>query len=79
MTSDVVATKLVFTTEPTPTSVVSAVSTNLTTVPVITAQDANNLTDTGYSTGITLAEVNGAGGDHVSHRRTDARCHHHAH
>ena len=61
VTSDVVATKLVFTTEPAPTSFVSAESTNLTTVPVVTAQDANNLTDTGHSTGITLAEVNGAG------------------
>ena len=61
VTSDVVATKLVFDTQPSPLSVQSAVATNLTTVPVVSAQDANNVVDTGYSTAITLAEVNGAG------------------
>lgn len=61
VTADVVATKLVFDTQPSPLSVESTVATNLTTVPVISARDANNVVDTGYSTGIRLAEVNGAG------------------
>ncbi len=61
VTSDVVATQLVFTTQPAPTSVVSGQSTSFTTVPVVSARDANSVVDTGYSTGITLAEVNGAG------------------
>ena len=61
VTSDVVATQLVFDTQPAPLSVNSGVATNFTTVPVVSAQDGNNVVDTGYSTGITLAEVNGAG------------------
>lgn len=61
VTSDVVATKLSFTTEPAPTSVQDGVATSFTTVPVVAAVDANNVVDTGYSTDITLAEVNGAG------------------
>ena len=46
VTSDVVATKLVFDTQPSPLSVQSAIATNLTTVPVVSAQDANNIIDT---------------------------------
>ncbi|WP_040392170.1 S-layer family protein, partial [Cellvibrio sp. BR] len=61
VTSDVVATQLVFDTQPAPTSVVSGQNTSFTTVPVVSARDANSVVDTGYSTGITLAEVNGAG------------------
>ncbi|MDO8342729.1 MAG: DUF4347 domain-containing protein [Cellvibrio sp.] len=61
VTSDVVATKLLFTTQPAPTSVTSGAATNFSTVPVVSAADANDIVDTGYSTGITLAEVNGAG------------------
>ena len=61
VTSDVVATKLVFDTQPIPLSVNSGESKAFTTVPVVSAKDANNVVDTGYSTGITLAEVNGAG------------------
>lgn len=61
VTSDVVATKLVFDTQPAPLSLESAQATNFTTVPVVSAQDANNVVDTGYATGITLAEVSGAG------------------
>jgi len=66
VTSDVVATKLVFDTQPSPLSVQSAIATNLTTVPVVSAQDANNIIDTGYSTDISLAEVNGAGSATIS-------------
>lgn len=61
VTSDVVATQLVFSTQPAPTSVGSGQNTSFTTVPVVSARDANSVVDTGYSTGITLAEVNGAG------------------
>lgn len=61
VTSDVVATQLVFSTEPDPTTVASGISTAFTTVPVIQAVDSNATLDTGYSTTITLAEVNGAG------------------
>ncbi|MEX1033829.1 MAG: DUF4347 domain-containing protein [Cellvibrionaceae bacterium] len=61
VTSDVVATQLVFDTQPAPTTLNSGVSTNFTTVPVVSATDANDTVDTGYSTDITLAEVNGAG------------------
>ncbi|WMN90024.1 Ig-like domain-containing protein [Vibrio parahaemolyticus] len=61
VTADVVATKLVFDTQPSPLSVNNAEATSLTTVPVVSAKDANNVLDLGYSTGITLAEVNGAG------------------
>ncbi|WP_138429678.1 putative Ig domain-containing protein [Fodinibius saliphilus] len=61
VSSDVVATKLVFNTQPAPTTVQSGSSTDLTTDPVVQAVDANDVVDTGYSTDITLAEVNGAG------------------
>ncbi len=62
VTSDVVATKLVFTTQPAPTSFqVDGSSTSFTTVPVVEAVDANDMVDTGYSTGFVLSEVNGTG------------------
>ncbi|TYK66123.1 DUF4347 domain-containing protein [Colwellia echini] len=61
VTADVVATKLVFNTQPVPLSVNSGEATNFSTVPVVSARDGNNVIDTGYSTGITLTEVNGAG------------------
>lgn len=61
ITSDVVATQLLFTQQPAPTSVPSGVPTAFTTVPVVSAVDANNTLDTGYATVITLAEANGAG------------------
>ncbi len=61
VTSDVVATKLLFDTQPSPASVTSGSSTAFTTVPVIRAVDANDITDTGYSTNIMIAEINGAG------------------
>lgn len=55
VTSDVVATKLIFNTQPAPTTINSGVSTDFTTDPVIHAVDANDLLDTGYSTNIVLA------------------------
>ncbi|GLX80160.1 hypothetical protein tinsulaeT_35000 [Thalassotalea insulae] len=60
VTSDVVASKLVFDTQPAPLTVQSGIAESFTTVPVVSAVDANNVIDTGYSTDITLAE-NGAG------------------
>ncbi len=59
--SDIVATQLVFTTQPTPLSLNNGVLTPFTTVPTIEARDAANLLDTGYAATITLAEVNGTG------------------
>ena len=61
VTADVVATQLVFDTQPTPLSVNSGIPTNFTTVPVVSARDGNNIVDTGYSTSISINEVNGAG------------------
>lgn len=61
VTSDVVATTLAFSTQPAPLSVTNGVSTSFSTVPVVRAIDDDGLVDTGYSTGIVLAEVNGAG------------------
>ncbi len=61
ITSDVVATQLVFSTEPAPTTVASGISTAFTTVPVVQAVDSNATLDTGYGPDITLAAVNGAG------------------
>ncbi len=58
--SDVVATKLLYTTQPAPTSVQSGVTTAFSTVPVVKAVDANNVTDTGYATSFVLSS-NGAG------------------
>ena len=61
VTADVVATQLVFDTQPTPLSVNNGIPTNFTTVPVVSARDVNNIVDTGYSTSISINEVNGAG------------------
>ncbi|MEJ2680354.1 MAG: hypothetical protein P8144_02425, partial [Gammaproteobacteria bacterium] len=54
LTSDVVATKLAFDTQPVPTTIDSGSSTDFTTDPVIQAVDANDILDTGYSTNIVL-------------------------
>ena len=60
LTADVVATQLLFTAQPAPTSFRSGVLTDLTSDPVVRAVDANGTLDTGYSTDITL-QANGAG------------------
>ncbi|MEJ2043084.1 MAG: cadherin-like domain-containing protein, partial [Reinekea sp.] len=54
LTSDVVATKLVFDTQPVPTTIASGSSTDFTTDPVIQALDANDTLDTDYSANILL-------------------------
>ncbi len=59
--TDVVATQLQLTTQPAPLTVSSGEAKSLTTVPVVKAVDANGYVDTGYSSDIRLAEVNGAG------------------
>ena len=61
VTADVVATTLSFSTQPAPLTISNATPSALTTVPVVHAVDSDGITDTGYSTGIMLAEVNGAG------------------
>ncbi|MDV7202428.1 Ig-like domain-containing protein [Roseovarius sp. 10] len=61
ITSDVVATKLAFSTQPAPLAIEHGTATAFTTVPVVDAQDANGITDTGYTTNITISEVNGVG------------------
>ncbi len=55
VTSDVVATKLRFSTQPSPTMLESGSPTSFSTVPVIAAVDANDTTDTGYGAGIVLS------------------------
>ncbi|MHB0875814.1 MAG: DUF4347 domain-containing protein [Anaerolineae bacterium] len=55
VTSDVVATRLVFTTQPVPLTFRSGDLTSFTTVPVVAAVDANDTTDTGYVTAIVLS------------------------
>ncbi|WKE65934.1 Ig-like domain-containing protein [Gallaecimonas kandeliae] len=62
VTSDVVATKLIFTTQPAPTSISSGSATSFSTVPVVKAVDANNTLDTGYSTDLVLSVTNTSGG-----------------
>ncbi|WP_306602777.1 DUF4347 domain-containing protein, partial [Azonexus sp.] len=52
---DVVATKLIFGTQPAPTSIGSGQSTSFTTAPVVNAVDADNLLDTDYTTAVVLA------------------------
>jgi len=61
VTSDVVATKLIVATEPSPTSVLSGSPTAFSTVPVVSAVNAADIVDTGYGTSIVVSEVNGAG------------------
>jgi hypothetical protein len=58
--SDVVATQLVFMTQPSPSTLAINVNTAFTTVPVVEAQDASNLLDSDFTETITLRE-NGAG------------------
>ncbi|MGM3188456.1 DUF4347 domain-containing protein, partial [Musicola paradisiaca] len=52
---DVVATKLVFSTQPVPTTVQDGQSTSFTTVPVVQAVDANGMVDQDYTTNIVLS------------------------
>ncbi len=66
VTSDVIATKLVFDTQPAPLIVTSGTATSFTTVPVISAKDANDVVDTGYTNTIDIAEINGAGSALIS-------------
>ena len=54
VTSDVVATRLVFKTQPLPVSILSDKNISFTTVPVLEAVDENGVTDTGYHTDIVL-------------------------
>ena len=61
VTADVVATKLVFDTEPAPLSVRSGVAKTLTAAPVVSARDAADTLDTDYVTNVKLTEVAGAG------------------
>jgi hypothetical protein len=61
VTSNVVATKLVFQTQPDPLTGLTGTPLDLTVDPVVRAVDNNDVTDTGYVTVITLAEANGAG------------------
>jgi hypothetical protein len=57
VTSDVVATKLVFTTEPAPLAADSGATLDFSTDPVVEAQDAADVTDTGYTDTVTLTET----------------------
>ncbi|WP_192459294.1 DUF4347 domain-containing protein, partial [Musicola keenii] len=52
---DVVATRLVFSTQPDPTTVQDGQSTSFTTVPVVQAVDANGMVDQDYTTNIVLS------------------------
>ena len=61
ITSNVVATKLVFDTQPAPLTVISAQEQVATTVPVIHALNADDVLDTGFTASVTLAEQLGAG------------------
>ncbi|MCP8898015.1 beta strand repeat-containing protein [Gilvimarinus xylanilyticus] len=61
VTSDVVATRLIFATQPAPLSVPAGTATVFTTVPVVQAVDGANIVDTGYNTDIVLSAVNGTG------------------
>lgn len=59
--SQVIATRLVFATQPAPLAFSSGVATAFTTVLVIQAVDANGTLDSDYNANVTLSEVNGAG------------------
>jgi len=61
----VTATQLAFTTQPSPLSLTSGTQLDFTTDPVVTAQDANGLTDIGFSGTVTLSE-NGSGSSSFS-------------
>ncbi|KPA15092.1 conserved hypothetical protein, membrane [Candidatus Magnetomorum sp. HK-1] len=55
ITSDVVATKLIFSTQPAPIQLQSRADMDFITDPVITAVDANGITDTDFNNSITLS------------------------
>jgi fibronectin-binding autotransporter adhesin len=55
VTSDVVATQLIFSIQPAPTSIASGVATSFTTMPAVQAVDANSTLDTGYTTSVVLS------------------------
>jgi len=57
LTSDVVATQLVFTTQSSGSTSGSALGTQ----PIVAAQDANNVTDTGFTELVTLSLASGSG------------------
>jgi hypothetical protein len=57
LNADVVANKLVFTTQPAPLSPTSGASYDFTTDPVVEAQDANGVKDTGFTDTVTLSET----------------------
>lgn len=59
--SDVVATRVVFQTEPSPVAINAETSTAFTTVPVLTAVDGQGLIDEDYNEPLTLSEINGPG------------------
>ena len=59
--SDVVATTLTFNTQPSPLTIDNGISATFSTVPVVSAVNAGGIVDTGYSTSISIAEINGAG------------------
>ncbi len=61
LTSNITATKLIYTTQPAPTSFISGEETSLTTVPVVKAVNADNIVDRDFTNTIRLEEVNGAG------------------
>ncbi len=60
VSSDVVATQLVFTTQPAPLSLTSGQPLDFSTDPVVEAQDGNGVLDTGFTDTVTLTET-GAG------------------
>jgi Ca2+-binding RTX toxin-like protein len=62
VTSDVVATKLEFSTQPVPLTLVNGAATSFTTVPVVRAVNAGNVVDTGYTSAIVLSVTNTSGG-----------------
>ncbi|GGZ13689.1 hypothetical protein GCM10007049_01880 [Echinicola pacifica] len=59
--ADVVATKMVFSTQPAPLSITSGESTAFTTVPQLAAVNKEGLVDTGYETPISLFILGGTG------------------
>lgn len=61
ITSDVVATKLRFITQPSPLNIGAGISTSFTQVPIVEAVDASDILDEDYTSAITLSEINGAG------------------
>ncbi|XPV67831.1 MAG: Ig-like domain-containing protein [Halarcobacter sp.] len=68
---DVVATKLVFTTQPSPTSLQNSVQTDFVTDPVVEARDANDILDIDYYNSVTISE-NGAGTGSFTNNSTNA-------